>query len=178
MPGGSGSRSDGGKKKTELKENEARYHELIENANLIILKLDKNSKITFFNEYARVFFGLDENEVLGRPFAKTIVSVTSTDPVKDMDYFVQDIGTRSDRFTVRETEHIKKNGERVWISWRNKPVLDRTNKVTGVISFGTEMTERQEGRRSAVPGKQKLNLLNSITRHDILNQLTDPGRIY
>ena len=104
---------------------------LIENANLIILKLDKNSKITFFNEYARDYFGLDKDEVLGRPLAETIVSVTGTDPVQDMDYFVRDVGTRSDRYTVRETEHVKKNGERVWISWRNKPVLDRTTPLSG-----------------------------------------------
>jgi len=162
-------------KEAALKEHEARYRELIENANLIILKLDKNSKITFFNEYARVFFGLDKNEVLGRPFAKTIVPVTSTDPVKEMDYFVHDTGTRSDRFTVRETEHIKKNGERVWISWRNKPVLDGTNTVTGVISFGTEMTERRKAEEALFRANKKLNLLNSITRHDILNQLTILG---
>ena len=59
------------RKETELMENEAKYHELIENANLIILKLDKDSKITFINEYARNYFGLDKNEVLGRPLAET-----------------------------------------------------------------------------------------------------------
>ena len=53
-------RSAAAGKKTELMENEAKYHELIENANLIILKLDKDSKITFINEYARNYFGLDK----------------------------------------------------------------------------------------------------------------------
>jgi PAS domain S-box-containing protein len=163
------------RREAELTENEARYRELIENANLIILKLDKDSKITFINEYARHFFGLDENEVLGRLLAKTIVSVTSTDPVKDMDYFVRDVGTRPDRFTVRETEHVKKSGERVWISWMNKPVLDRTNAVTGVISYGTDMTERRKAEEALFRANKKLNLLNSITRHDILNQLTILG---
>jgi PAS domain S-box-containing protein len=163
------------RKETELRENEAKYHELIENANLIILKLDKDSNITFFNEYAQNFFGFDEHEVLGRPLAGTIVPVTSTNPAKDMDYFVEDIGTRIDRFTARETEHVKKNGERVWISWRNKPVLDQNSAVTGVISYGTDMTERRKAEHALYRANIKLKLLNSITRHDILNQLTILG---
>lgn len=163
------------RKEAELRENEAKYHELIENANLIILKLDKDSKITFFNEYARKFFGLEEHEVLGRPIAGTIVSVSGADSVRDMDYFVRDVGARGDRYTVRETEHVKKDGKRVWISWRNKPLLDKDNIVTGIISFGTDMTERRKAEQALFRANQKLNLLNSITRHDILNQLTVLG---
>jgi PAS domain S-box-containing protein len=163
------------KKETELAENEARYHELVENANLIILKLDKDAKITFINEYARNYFGLDKDEVLGRPLAETPLSGTGTDPVRDMGYFVRDVGTRLDRYTVRETEHVKKNGERVWISWRNKPLLDKDKTVNGVISFGTDTTERRKAEQALFRANQKLNLLNSITRHDILNQLTILG---
>jgi PAS domain S-box-containing protein len=162
-------------KEAELTENEARYHELIENADLIILKLDKDAKITFFNEYAQKYFGLDEHEVLGQPFSGTIVSVTGADPARDMDYFVRDVGNSPDRYTVRETEHVKKNGERVWISWRNKPILDKDKNVTGVISFGTEMTERRKAEEALFRANKKVNLLNSITRHDILNQLTILG---
>jgi PAS domain S-box-containing protein len=163
------------RKESGLRENEAKYHELIENANLIILKLDKDSKITFFNGYAQKFFGLDEHEVLGRPLSGTIASVTGADPVRDMDYFVRDVGVRGDRYTVRETEHVKKNGERVWISWRNKPVLDKDNTVIGLISFGTDMTERRKAEQALLQANKKLKLLNSITRHDILNELTILG---
>ena len=158
-----------------LKENEARYHELVENANLIILKLDKDSKITFINEYARNYFGLTRDEVPERLLAETIISAIGTDPVREMGYFVRDVGTRTDRYTVRETEHVKKNGVRVWISWRNKPLLDKDNTVTGVISFGTDMTERRKAEQALFRANAKLNLLNSITRHDILNELTVLG---
>ena len=166
---------DRSRKETELRENEAKYHELIENANLIILKLDKDSKITFINEYARLYFGLDKNEVLGRTLAETPLSATGTDPVRDMGYFVRDLNTRPDRYAVRETEHVKKNGEPVWISWRNKPLLDKDRNITGVISFGTDTTERRNAEQALYRANQKLKLLNTITRHDILNQLTVLG---
>ena len=35
-----------------LKESEERYRELVENANSIILRMDRNGRISFFNEYA------------------------------------------------------------------------------------------------------------------------------
>jgi PAS domain S-box-containing protein len=158
-----------------LRENEAKYHELIENANLIILKLDRDSKITFINEYARNYFGLKKDEVPDKLLAETILSAIGTDPVREMGYFVRDVGTRTDRYTVRETEHVKKNGVRVWISWRNKPLLDRNNTIVGVISFGTDMTERRKAEQALFRANEKLKLLNSITRHDILNELTVLG---
>jgi PAS domain S-box-containing protein len=156
-------------------ENEAKYHELIENANLIVLKLDRDSKITFINEYARHYFGLDKNEVLGRPLAETPLSATSTDPVRDTGPLIPEMNTRPDRYAVRETEHVKKNGERVWISWRNRPLTGKDNTITGVISFGTDTTERRNAEQALYRANQKLKLLNTITRHDILNQLTVLG---
>lgn len=163
------------RKEAELMESEAKYHELIENVNLIILKLDKDSKITFINEYARNYFGLGKDEVLGRPLSETLLSASGADPVREMGDFVRDAGTRSDRYAVRETEQVKKNGERVWISWRNKPVLDKDNTVIGVIRFGTDMTESRNAEQALFRANQKIKLLNSITRHDILNQLTILG---
>lgn len=162
-------------REAELAESEAKYRELIENANLIVLKFDKDSRITFFNEYAKQFFGIDAHEILGHPLSGTIIPVTGMDPVRDMHEFVRDVGSHPERYTLRETEHVKKNGERVWISWRNKPVLDQSGTVTGVISFGTETTERRKAEQALFAANKKLKLLNTITRHDILNQLTILG---
>ena len=163
------------REETGFAENGAKYRELVENANLIILKLDRDSNITFINTYAQDFFGVKEHEVLGRPLAGTIVPVTGTDPAKDMDYFVHTMESRPGRSTVRETEHVKKNGEHVWIAWWNKTLLDKDNTVTGVISYGTDMTERRKAEYALFRANKKLKLLNSITRHDILNQLTVLG---
>jgi PAS domain S-box-containing protein len=166
---------DNHKKETDLMKNEARYHELIENANLIVLKLDKDSKITFINDFACRYFGLEKNEVIDRPLAGTPFSALSTDPAPEKGYFTRDLSMRSDRYAVRETEHVKKGGERVWISWRNKPLTDKDNVVTGIISFGTDTTERRNAEQALYRANQKLTLLNTITRHDILNQLTVLG---
>jgi PAS domain S-box-containing protein len=163
------------RKEAALVDSEVQYRELIENASLIIVRLDKDSKITFINEYGRHYFGLDKDELLKRPLSEILLFAGGADPVRDMGNFVRDVGAHPDRYAIRETEYVKKNGERVWISWRNKPILDRDNTVIGVTCFGTDITESRKAEQALFKANQKIKLLNSITRHDILNQLTILG---
>ena len=58
--------------KSLLEVNEAKYRELVQNANSIILKMDPEGKVTFFNEFAQMFFGYTEEEMLGRSVVGTI----------------------------------------------------------------------------------------------------------
>jgi PAS domain S-box len=49
-----------------LTESERKYRELVERANSIILKMDIDGNITFFNEFAERFFGFSNEEILGK----------------------------------------------------------------------------------------------------------------
>lgn len=158
-----------------LRASEARYRELVEHASLLVVSLDKDARITFVNEYAMKYFGLGRDELLGRPLADTPLVVSGSDPVQEMEHGGPAIGTQPDRSAVRETEHVTKNGERVWISWSTRPVLDQDGTVIGVTRYGTDMTEPRHAEQALFLANQKIKLLNSITRHDILNQLTILG---
>ncbi|MBE0558160.1 MAG: PAS domain-containing protein, partial [Proteobacteria bacterium] len=63
------------RKKAEknLTATEAKYQELVQNANSIILRMDPDGKVLFFNEFAQKFFGYTEEEMLGRSVVGTIV---------------------------------------------------------------------------------------------------------
>ena len=50
----------------ELRKSEAKYRELVQNANSIIFRRDTQGNITFFNEFARKFFGYTEDEIIGK----------------------------------------------------------------------------------------------------------------
>ena len=56
-----------------LKQSEEDYRTLVQNANSIILRLDPQGNVTFFNKYAQDFFGYQEEEILGRNAVGTIV---------------------------------------------------------------------------------------------------------
>jgi PAS domain S-box-containing protein len=47
-----------------LRQSEAKYRELVENASSIILRVDTHGNITYFNEFAQTFFGYREEEIM------------------------------------------------------------------------------------------------------------------
>ena len=55
---------------------------------------------------------------------------------------------------------------------RQNPLKDRQGSVYGCILFIRDITEIYRARTALQEANKKLNLLSSITRHDILNQIT------
>ncbi|HWQ64720.1 MAG TPA: PAS domain S-box protein [Methanospirillum sp.] len=52
------------------------------------------------------------------------------------------------------------------------PLHDKAGKITGIVSIIRDTSERTEQQDALERGNRKLNLLSSITRHDILNKIT------
>ncbi|MCP1715780.1 PAS domain S-box-containing protein [Methanocalculus alkaliphilus] len=54
---------------------------------------------------------------------------------------------------------------------RGCPVYDETGEITGLIEFGMDITGRKTAEDAIHIANKKLQILSSITRHDILNQI-------
>jgi PAS domain S-box-containing protein len=128
--------------KSLLEGNEAKYRELVQNANSIILKMDPEGKVTFFNEFAQMFFGYTEEEMLGRSVVGTIISETASSGL-DPDFMIKDIGINPEKFITHENENMLRNGERVWVAWTNKAIRDGNGKVIEILCIGNDITERR-----------------------------------
>jgi PAS domain-containing protein len=50
----------------ELQQSESKYRELVQNANMAIIRWKRDGTIVFFNEFARKFFGYNLEEVIGK----------------------------------------------------------------------------------------------------------------
>ena len=61
-----------------LKESEAKYKQLVESANSIILRMDGKGVITFINPFAQKFFGYSEREIVGKNIMGTIMPETES----------------------------------------------------------------------------------------------------
>lgn len=125
-----------------LRESEIKYRDLVENANSIILKLDIEGNITFFNEFAEQFFGYDEEEILGKNAVGTIIPLTDT-AGNDLAVMLEKILNKPERYVRNENESIRRNGDRVWVSWANKPLFDAGGKFIGLLAIGTDITDRR-----------------------------------
>jgi PAS domain S-box-containing protein len=123
-----------------LRESERKYRELVEHANSIILRWNRDADITFINEFGLRFFGYEEHELLGRNVMETIVPHTETSG-RDLRPLMENITEDPLSFEQNINENVLRDGSRVWIAWTNKAVLDKSGDLVEVLSIGTDITE-------------------------------------
>ena len=141
-----------------LKENERKYRELVENANSIILRWNRDGKITFMNEFGQKFFGYTEKEILGRHVVGTIVpEMESTG--RDIRPLMDKICANPKDYEHNINENMRRNGERVWISWTNKTVLDRQGQAMEIFSIGSDITERKQVEEALRESESKFRII-------------------
>ncbi|MFH0728714.1 MAG: PAS domain S-box protein [Pseudomonadota bacterium] len=137
-----------------LKESEKKYRELVQNANSIILRMDSQGNIGFFNEFAQRFFGYSEKEVLGKNVVGTIFSERDN-AGSDLKRMIYDIGVHPDGYTINEYENIKRDGSQVWISWTNSAIRDSKGNVAEILCVGNDVTDRKRSDEALKESEKK-----------------------
>lgn len=128
-----------------LQHSEQKYRELVEDSNSIMLRWDRQGNITFFNEYAQRFFGFPEAEIIGKNVVGTIVPDKDSYGI-DLVGMMKDIEKHPEKYVSNENENIKSSGERVWITWANKPILDENGNLVEILSIGQDVTARKQAQ--------------------------------
>ncbi len=144
----------------KLEESEENYRGLVENVKSIVMRLDTNGNIRFMNEYGKGFFGYAGEDIRGKTVFETIVPERDSEGVNRWG-LVRDILKHPDDYATYQVENIKKNGERVWVSWTSASVLDQ-GRLSEVLFIGSDVTEQKEAEDW---GK----FLNSLLKHDVKN---------
>ncbi len=122
-----------------VKQSEIKYRELIQDSNSIILKVDSEGIITFFNKAAQAFFGWSAVEVVGKSIVGTIVSPTSHS-AKEVISMMGDLSRSGSEGGLHINENVLRGGEAVWIAWMNKPVRDEAGKISEILCVGNDIT--------------------------------------
>jgi PAS domain S-box-containing protein len=120
-----------------LRFSEAQSRVLAEEASSIILRLNLKGEVTFFNKFAQRFFGYSEDEMLGYSVIGTIVPETDT-AGRNLAVMIADLISHPDQYSLNENENMKRNGERIWVSWTNKAILDDYGQVIEVLCIGNK----------------------------------------
>lgn len=125
-----------------LVESEKKFRDLVQTANVIILKMDPRFRITFMNRYGEHFFGYSEAELLGRYITDCIVPPQENAGNQPLQ-FMQELINNPAKFDDHENENVCKNGKRVWVSWRNKNIYDDKGNVSEIMSIGQDITAKK-----------------------------------
>lgn len=116
-----------------------KYRELVENANSIILRVDPEGRVTFFNEFAQRFFGYHENEILGKSVISSVLPDTKT--VREgVHRLLKNIRAEPEKRGTTESKTTRKDGSVVWIAWTFRPILDNGGVIREILCIGNDIT--------------------------------------
>ena len=152
-----------------LKKSEADYRTVVENVNSIIMRIDTQGRVTFFNNYALDFFGYKREEIIGRPVLGTITPETESTG-RSLEKFIHELTQAPELFFYNENENTKSSGERCWVAWTNKTILDEQGNLKEIFSVGTDITEKRMIEEAARRDRERL--------FAVLEACPDPLLIY
>ncbi len=155
-----------------LRRSEAKYRELVQNANSMIVRLDTHARLTFFNEFAQEFFGYEEKEILGRKITETILPPVDSDG-RNLEADLQDFYIHPERYKNIAMENVRRNGERVVVAWTNRPIRGADGKIIEFLCVGVDMTERRRQRQMIQTLTHELLKAQETERHKIARDLHD-----
>ena len=127
-----------------LKKSEAKYREMMQNTQSIIIRIDTRGDIAFLNTYALAFFDYAAEEVIGKNVVGTIIP-QKTRSGHDLSMMANDLGFNAEGYAINVMENIKRNGDRVWIAWINKAIRDEEGHIVEVLCIGNDITDRRRG---------------------------------
>lgn len=155
-----------------LRRSEAKYRELVQNANSMIVRFDTQTRFTFFNEYAQEFFGYTEEEILGRKISETILPEYDSAGVSLYNR-MKNFFTQPEQYKNIALENVRRNGERVVVAWTNRPIRGAEGKIVEFLSVGVDMTERRHARQMIQTLTHELIKAQENERHKIARDLHD-----
>ena len=118
----------------DIRENEARYRDLLDSQADVILRRDAEGRLTFVNQAFCRVFGLERRDVLGAVFAPSIVAGDVVVPL------APGLAHREQRY-VQQIETIA--GPR-WFEWEEHVVAAADAALPEVQCLGRDITERRE----------------------------------
>jgi two-component system, cell cycle sensor histidine kinase and response regulator CckA len=114
-----------------------RAQRYLDTAQIILLALDVDGRITQVNRYGCSVLGWTADELSGRDWIETCVPARMRDALrKNFDDLV------GGNLSIVENPILTRSGEERLIEWRNTVLRDAAGHPTGTFSSGTDITER------------------------------------
>jgi len=147
-------------------EERSRLSAIVEHTDEAIISKTLDGIITSWNAGAERMYGYSAQEIVG----KSISLLVPPDCLDDTLTILERV-KNGDPVIRYETLRRKKDGGLIHVTLTASPIRDAYNRLIGTSIIGHDVTERKKAEEALQQANKQLNLLSSITRHDILNQL-------
>jgi len=145
-----------------IQESQKKYRDLVESANSIIVRMEPSGVITFLNTYGQQFFGFTSEEIIGRSAYGTLLPITETSET-ELKGWIDFISQTPEHHQDIEAENLRSTGEKVWVKWSTKAILNDQGEVSEILSIGFDISDRKRAEAALQEKEQYLRLiLNNI----------------
>lgn len=125
----------------ELVQSEQKYRDLVETSNELIWSVDVQGRLTFVNRAVREVYGYEPEELLGQVFA-----VLLPPERLETDWKVFESVLAGQRLFDYETVHLRKDGQRIDMSFNAIDMHDAEGRLIGATGTATDISERKRQR--------------------------------
>jgi len=147
----------------ELDIKDRRWSSLIEKINLLVVELDTEGKIKYVNSYFNVFTGYSLQELVGKNWFHLMLDDETT------------IEAKAAFSKILEGKEIPsyqnfiytKTGEKKIIQWSNLHLKNHEGQITGSLSIGTDVTDRESSFDEIKLLKSQLEKENLLLKEEL-----------
>ena len=167
-----------------LLESEARLSSILHGSPSLQFVIDRNHRIISWNKAIEDYSGIKAEDIVGtdqqwrafypekRPVLADLLVDEKTDDIPKL-YGGKFSVSRLVAGAYEATDFFPTMGASgKWLNVTAAPVRDAQGTIIGAVETLEDITERRNAEQALREANHKLNLLNSITRHDVANQLT------
>jgi PAS domain S-box-containing protein len=126
-----------------LRNSQRRFQMVFDTVPMAFIVSDRQHRITQWNSGAHDIFGWEREEALGKNLYELLV------PASDLGQVRKVVGDTMEKVT--ETRSLNRNkcrdGRELLCEWHNATYLDDQGWVSGVISLGLDVSEREQARQ-------------------------------
>lgn len=143
------------------------YQQIVNLANVAIVKFDTQFLITDFTGNSESIFGFKKDEVIGQSLFGTIVHPTESTG-RDLKELMKSIVDNIHSYEYNVNENITKKGNKIWMQWYNSEINDSAGNLTEILSIGINITNHRIMEASLKESEERFKTLSNLTFEGIV----------
>jgi PAS domain S-box-containing protein len=147
--------------------NDKYYEQIVKAANVVIVRFDKNFRITDFSGSSEKVFGFKKSEVIGKRLTETIVPENESSG-RNLKKLLGEVIKNAKSYKYNINENITKDGSRLWMQWYNSEIGERNSRNHEILSIGIDITDKVEAEEKLRQSEERFRMLSELTFEGIM----------
>ncbi|MFH1314019.1 MAG: PAS domain S-box protein, partial [Candidatus Eisenbacteria bacterium] len=140
-----------------LQEERDRAQMYLDMADVVLLALDENGRVTLVNRKGREILGCEQEDIIGEIWFDRFLPESARDEVKGV--FRELMSGEGRKVEHFENRLLTTGGEERIVAWRTRILRDEKGRFAGTFSSGEDITERKRAEEKLMRSERRLSTI-------------------